>query len=656
MDDMGTNNMLIYQTAIDTEGGQSGTAIFCKTKHLCKPHSFKEKTVVFGIHVGGSVRKPFYNVGTIISNDILCKIYDIKGIPTSITRVSGMDSVETWRPKIVEFQAHVGIHFGVDGITIAFAFECGKKIWQQIKTINPNIKDKSSMLLDANFPYELIAFGMESTAKYQSMKNKKELLYFENFVMSLCNQEILKIETIDEKDEEFKDAEYISQIKAKNGKAIATKTVFIRCLQHIKNTAMETLQQVAAININNVYDVHVQWILSIPSILFHIKSVVLEAAEECGIRTSSIIDHVLIVTEPECVRANINQSGKETKKCILVWLGEETAYMDCFVDNGNKIKKIFPTQVATKDDVWKSSCVDDAFCELLRSMCGNDLIEQFKKISPNNWMLLMDNFKKSKFHYNCYDEKKDDFTEPKLFVPLDIEFIKFIENNHNKGKSKQFVNIVKEFKYNEKDGLIEYDEGILELSATVCNNLFNPILKAIIEGIDKLLKRTQMDGCSDIILGGVLSKSKFIENKIKNNYGGYHVHGLSRSNLTVAKGAATIGLNQSKIKPCTTSKSIAIKTYGSDKNDMKMDDNSYFYTLTPKYPAWFKCVELKQCLIAIKLYSMNQCIGIGFLPLPDDFISKSIAISYYNQKKLFVVVKDWPKKDREIKVQWIDHD
>eukprot|EP01084_Bolivina_argentea_P121016 214531_1 len=66
-DDMGTTNIFIHQTAIDTEGGQSGACFFCKGENLKKDISndwLRKKTIIFSIHVGGSVKGKF-NVGTV---------------------------------------------------------------------------------------------------------------------------------------------------------------------------------------------------------------------------------------------------------------------------------------------------------------------------------------------------------------------------------------------------------------------------------------------------------------------------------------------------------------------------------------------------------------------------------------------------------------
>eukprot|EP01084_Bolivina_argentea_P121015 214527_1 len=662
-DNMGTMNMFLHQTALDTEGGQSGSAIFCKKKHLKKKHSIKEQTIIFSIHVGGSVKGKF-NVGTVITNDILCKIYDICGITTAIRRVKGKKLDETWVPmlptKKVEFQAHVGIEFGADGTGIVFAFSSGKMLSRQSHARNANIKQKSSILLEANAPYKLIAFGLEATEQYKCRDDNK-LLYFENLGLSLYHLEE-QICDVDDDEKKYEKDEYVLCVAAENGVSIAAQIVFARALEYAKTVCMNTLKQYDGIHDSDV----VQWILTIPCISPDINavSVMLSAAEKAGIKHKDIIDHVLIATESKCIAvlSRTNIAFEKGRKCILLHLEQQTSFIAGYVaDDSHGVQSMHSIM-----GNWTGSCIDAEFGKLLESMFGGDLIREFKIKQPNDWEVLRDNFKRSKLYYNGKDA---------LQIAMNNEFINFVDS-----KGKHLDEVTEEFKYNDKNVSIEYDQGVIEIPTDICDDLFETILTPLIERINSVLGTKQMVGCTDIILSGMLSKSEFIQHKIKNEYTEQKVqiHTLPQSSLSVARGAATIGLQWKNIKKSTAQKTIAIETCKNSvsKNDKNCKNDVELCNLITKGMElngeslfkieWFECVASPQNTIAIKMHSCDEikphftersCIGIGFLKLPDDWKgNKPIAIGYYDnniEKKLYVAVKEWSlQRDREIKIQW----
>eukprot|EP01084_Bolivina_argentea_P121018 214534_1 len=473
MDDMGTINLFLRQSAIDTEGGQSGAAIFCKTEHFVESHSIQAKTIIFSIHVGGSVKGKF-NVGTIITNDILCKIYNICGIPTNITRVTGMDKKKVWNPmkaaKKVTFKVHVGIDFGEDGTGIAFAFPDGKIIWQQSQIKNANIKEKTSMLLDPNPPYKLIAFGLEATKKYISMSDKK-LLYFENF-KSLLHKQQLNKNGGDYGDEKQHENKCTWCLKAENETLVPTQIVLTRALEYVKLIVTTILKNSGVIN----NDGDIQWIITVPDIVSNVQllmSLMSVAAEQAGMKDNDIIDHVLVTTESEClsIAARKTVALEKKEKYILLDSGINISCIAGYiVIDEYSVKPITPTQIGN----WGLNCIDDAFSKLLGSVFGYALIYEFKTKLSDQWKILEDNFNKATLYY--------DGTKP-LKVALGNEFINFVENKNN-----IIEDIVDSFKYNNKHDLVEYDEGIIQLSTEVWDDLLGNAKQPMLKKIAKLLK------------------------------------------------------------------------------------------------------------------------------------------------------------------------
>eukprot|EP01084_Bolivina_argentea_P218596 370904_1 len=369
---MDTMNYFLCQTCIDTEGGQSGAAIFCERKYLNNSLRIKQ-TVIFGIHVGGSEAKK-YNVGTVITNEMLCKIYDICGIKTTISQVdeTEMKLNDTWNPLNAktrkEFKAHVGIDFSVDGIGVAVGFPSGEVIWQESQVNNPNMKEKPSILLQCKPSYKLIAFGLEATEKYESIKNEN-ILYFDNFIVA-CH--CVRYED-DEKEykENIDKKSTISMLQAENGEFVATKTVFTIVVEYIKKNIMETLKKL--VNTNNVTDV--EWILSIPHFWSQRKSIMLQVMQEVGITKQNIVDHTIVVTHPQTssIVAREIYNFQEGTKYILFDVGEETSYIACYIVIGNMCKHIYPPQMI---EIGFNS-VDRAFYDKLREMFGKETVAEF---------------------------------------------------------------------------------------------------------------------------------------------------------------------------------------------------------------------------------------------------------------------------------------
>eukprot|EP01084_Bolivina_argentea_P218595 370903_1 len=391
---MDTMNYFLCQTCIDTEGGQSGAAIFCERKYLNNSLRIKQ-TVIFGIHVGGSEAKK-YNVGTVITNEMLCKIYDICGIKTTISQVdeTEMKLNDTWNPlhgqDKKEFKAYVSIDFSVDGIGVAVGFPSGEIIFQQSQLNNPNIKEKPSILFQYKPRYKLIAFGLEATEKYESIKNEN-ILYFDNFIVA-CH--CVRYED-DEKEykENIDKKSTISMLQAENGEFVATKTVFTIVVEYIKKNIMETLKKL--VNTNNVTDV--EWILSIPHFWSQRKSIMLQVMQEVGITKQNIVDHTIVVTHPQTssIVAREIYNFQEGTKYILFDVGEgiklhtyifafceyryymviylETSYIACYIVIGNMCKHIYPPQMI---EIGFNS-VDRAFYDKLREMFGKETVAEF---------------------------------------------------------------------------------------------------------------------------------------------------------------------------------------------------------------------------------------------------------------------------------------
>eukprot|EP01084_Bolivina_argentea_P267394 453880_1 len=640
-DDMGTMNHFLYQTCIDTEGGQSGAAVFTENKYLNNSCSTKQGVTIWGIHVGGSAAKKF-NVGTLITNDILCKIYDICGAKTAISKVDETDikSNDTWNPlngkTRKEFKAHVGIDFSVDGIGVGVGFPSGEVIWQESQLNNPNIKEKPSILLQCKPSYKLIAFGVEATEKYESIQNQN-VLYFDNFVASFHH---IRYEDEKESKDNNEQKKEVSELQAENEEFVPTKIVFTIAMEYMKKNILKTLKKIA--DTDKVEDV--QWILTIPYFWSEQKYIMLEVMQEVKITNNKIVDHVLLTTHPQScsIVARERYNFQEGTKYILFDVEQETSYIACHIVTDNMSKHIYPAQVVELG--LNSVC--RAFYDKLKEMFGKTIDTEFALKYHYRWIMMKQNVRNAALLYDGSNQTN---------LVLDTEFIKFVEKKHG----KCMEDIVEE--YDEKLGTIEFDEDVVELSTEIVDQFFAPLVELLIRKCNRIRRAKAMEGCQDILLIGHSMKSRFLPNKLQTAYSEERVHTIPQQYLASMEGAIKIGLR--------TLKYISPKTVGIQVVDSGfcsfVQKGKALYSFD-SYVQWFKtCNGIDQKQITIKLYSSDEqhaiqskdsCEGIGFVQLPKNWKHhQPIAILYldkYTEKKLYVANKNWPVNEREIRMEW----
>eukprot|EP01084_Bolivina_argentea_P059732 109119_1 len=151
-----------------------------------------------------------------------------------------------------------------------------------------------------------------------------------------------------------------------------------------------------------------------------------------------------------------------------------------------------------------------------------------------------------------------------------MSFVKYIESNH---EMDDIEDIVDEYQYKGKCGLIECDDGTITVDKCICTDLFNCVVEPIINMVGEVLRRREMAGCKDILLCGGFSESKYLQSMLRMQYhDSYMFHTMPRPILAVVEGAARMGL-----QPDTISRWFAPETIGlqiTRDYDAKIDDES----------------------------------------------------------------------------------
>ena len=203
---------------------------------------------------------------------------------------------------------------------------------------------------------------------------------------------------------------------------------------------------------------------------------------------------------------------------MLCDLGGGTADIACHeVDDGDRIRQI----VAPSGGAWGSAFVDDHFVRLLGEVFGAEWMGQFEREHPTKFVELLRNFRNSKRSYDgryVGGHGKGKRVRRKQFdctfhnVQLPFEFMEFMaerlgeeaEDGDGDGDDEEEEDLdrtVAAFTKFGKEGLLRLNDEYLEMSFTIWNSLFDPLLDEIVKHCQMLLDSPAMRGCKYLCLG-----------------------------------------------------------------------------------------------------------------------------------------------------------
>uniref|UniRef100_A0A8D1C7G1 Heat shock 70 kDa protein 12B n=1 Tax=Sus scrofa TaxID=9823 RepID=A0A8D1C7G1_PIG len=414
----------------------------------------------------------------------------------------------------------------------------------------------------------MMSFGYTARDYYHDLdpEEARDWLYFEKFKMKIHSTTDLTLKT---------------QLEAVNGKKMPALEVFSHALRFFKEQALQELrEQCPSLPEKDT----VRWVLTVPAIWKQpAKQFMREAAYLAGLVSREDAEQLLIALEPEAAsvycrklrlhqlldlssrapgsrrlgeRCSIDSSFRQAReqlrksrhsRTFLVesGVGELWAEMQAgdrymVADCGGGTVDLTVHQLeqphGTLKELYKASggpCgavgVDLAFEQLLGRIFGEDFIATFKRQRPAAWVDLTIAFEARK-------RTAGPHRAGALNISLPFSFIDFYrkQRGHNVETAlrRSSVNSVK-----------WSSQGMLRMSCEAMNELFQPTVSGIIQHIEALLARPEVQGVKLLFLVGGFAESAVLQHAVQAALGprGLRVVVPHDVGLTILKGAVLFG-------------------------------------------------------------------------------------------------------------------
>ena len=212
------------------------------------------------------------------------------------------------------------------------------------------------------------------------------------------------------------------------------------------------------------------------------------------------------------------------------------------VEKGGSVKEVHQVTGGP----YGGTKVDEQFTVLLRKMFGAQRVEDYQKLFPGDWLVLMNDFEMKKRSNRALKGETTRVRLPRSFISSLWE--KEID-----------LNSVIKVHYNPSDVKI-HNKEYLCLSPKVMKKLFQPVLSGIISHLQGLLRKPRLSKVALMLLVGGFADSALLQSELKKVFSTkYRVMVPQSASIAVVQGAVMYGKQPLKI-----SARIASVTYGAD--------------------------------------------------------------------------------------------
>ncbi|KAM9378056.1 LOW QUALITY PROTEIN: heat shock 70 kDa protein 12B [Phaethornis superciliosus] len=475
------------------------------------------------------------------------------------------------------FAVVVAIDFGTTSSGYAFSFTSDPEAihmmrkWEGGDPGVANQKTPTSLLLTPDGAFH--SFGYTARDYYHDLdpEDARDWLYFEKFKMKIHSTSDLTMKT---------------ELEAVNGKKMQALEVFAHALRFFKQHAVQELrEQCPSLPERDA----IRWVITVPAIWKQpAKQFMREAAYKAGLVSPEQPEQLLIALEPEAAsiycrklrlhqlidlsctpparglatetpidssfrqaREQLRRSRHSRTFLVESGVGELWSEMQAgdryiVADCGGGTVDLTVHQIekpqGTLKELYKASGgpygavgVDLAFEKLLCHIFGEDFISTFKAKRPAAWVDLTIAF-----------EARKRAAAPSRASPLNISlpfsFIDFYRKHRGQNVEtalkKSNVNFVK-----------WSSQGMLRMSSEAMAELFQPTITRIIQHIDDLLKKPEVQGIKFLFLVGGFAESAMLQRAVQEAFGlSCRVIIPQDVGLTILKGAVLFGLDPTIVR------------------------------------------------------------------------------------------------------------
>ncbi|XP_039719763.1 heat shock 70 kDa protein 12B isoform X2 [Pteropus medius] len=479
---------------------------------------------------------------------------------------------EARTPQQASFSVVVAIDFGTTSSGYAFSFASDPEAIHMMRKWeggDPGVahqKTPTCLLLTPEGAFH--SFGYTARDYYHDLdpEEARDWLYFEKFKMKIHSATDLTLKT---------------QLEAVNGKKMPALEVFAHALRFFKEHALQELsEQCPSLPGKDT----VRWVLTVPAIWKQpAKQFMREAAYLAGLVSRENAEQLLIALEPEAAsvycrklrlhqlldlssrapgsgrlgeRRSIDSSFRQAREQLRrsrhsrtflvesgvgeLWAemqaGDRYVVADCGGGTVDLTVHQLEQPHGTLKELYKASGgpygavgVDLAFEQLLGRIFGEDFIATFKRQRPAAWVDLTIAFEARK-------RTAAPHRAGALNISLPFSFIDFYrkQRGHNVETAlrRSSVNFVK-----------WSSQGMLRMSCEAMNELFQPTVSGIIQHIEALLSRPEVQGVKLLFLVGGFAESAVLQHAVQAALGtrGLRVVVPHDVGLTILKGAVLFG-------------------------------------------------------------------------------------------------------------------
>ena len=434
------------------------------------------------------------------------------------------------------YEVVVGVDFGSSGSGYAYSFMNDANINHGYIT-GGSVDNKVPTEIILSDDYQILEFGKDCK-QYLKEKGLNSGNYFKGIKMNLYSK--------------FK------YIKAQNnGKSFELAKVIEKCLEKIKNLAIEELRKLR----NNINESNIKWVVTVPAIWENFqKNIMMDACVNSGLIDRNEDKSLFFALEPEaaslyCSRnEDINQSYlKSGKYYIICDLGGGTGDIVTHMVGDNKnLQELYSSCGGN----YGSNEIDKKiFEDIIYSIFGfknfEQLLDKFQKLNMNedkevifdSWCELERQIKDFKEGTNM--EKVN--SKEKFPVNCSL-FQDFFDEDYN----IDITDLVNKYNLlidnNVKLNIKSKKRWIIEFPYQIIYNYIKNQANLICKEIKGILNSTNTKIDSLIFVGGYCSNS-IITSLIKEGLKGYINNFLqpSKPSLAIMEGAVLFGINPSII-------------------------------------------------------------------------------------------------------------
>ncbi|XP_060596205.1 heat shock 70 kDa protein 12B-like [Ruditapes philippinarum] len=390
-----------------------------------------------------------------------------------------------------------------------------------------SLKTPTCVLLNSSGQFDSFGFEAENNFATLAEDNKHHgWLLFRRFKMILHSNENLSRSTT---------------VEDINGKSMPALTIFTMSIKFLKEHFTDALNKQKT----GIEDKDIQYVITVPAIWNdNAKQFMREAAEKAGIEKA----HLKLSFEPEAasiwcqtITTDVQETwSKAGRQYMVIDLGGGTADISVHEKQiDNTLKELHKASGGP----WGGTVVDDNYLEFLTNIFGKNTIQRFKDEQMEDYFQLLREF-----------EIKKRSIKPESNGMITFRLSASLKELYQKGNKQSLEKKLAKLRLSDR---VTFTGDKLRVEASVIKKLFESPIDSMIEHVQQILAKPNMQKVETILLVGGFSECKLAQDLIQKELQHKRVIIPEETGLVVLKGAVRFGHFQNIVRS-----RIMTHTYG----------------------------------------------------------------------------------------------